>query len=150
MNNENGELSDVKTQKNPTKQLRKPVKRLNAEIRGVVTPENSPKKLGNSATAPAVESRHNISRRSSISYKNFLGKFRRSNPGRLTVEASSIWLKMSLQEKEQFRAGSTDRHKTSQGNSKSVNNPVAEEVPPLGKFIKTNFKKLQIAIKGAG
>jgi len=104
MNNENGELSDVKTQKNPTKQLRKPVKRLNAEIRGVVTPENSPKKLGNSATAPAVESRHNISRRSSISYKNFLGKFRRSNPGRLTVEASSIWLKMSLQEKEQFRA----------------------------------------------
>jgi len=36
MNNENGELSDVKTQKNPTKQLRKPVKRLNAEVRGVV------------------------------------------------------------------------------------------------------------------
>jgi len=88
MNNENGELSDVKTQKNPTKQLRKPVKRLNAEVRGVVTPENSPKKLGNSQTAPAVESRHTISRRSSMAYKNFLGKFRRSNPRRLTVEAS--------------------------------------------------------------
>ncbi|XP_037708783.1 uncharacterized protein LOC119546521 [Drosophila subpulchrella] len=131
MNNENGELSDVKTQKKPSKQLRKPVKRLDAEVRGVVTPENVPETLGNPSTAPAVKSRHTLSRRSSMAYKNFLGKFKRANPGRLTAEASSIWRKMSLQEKEQFRMDSTDRHKTSQGNTNSVDNPVAEEVPPL-------------------
>jgi len=131
MNNEKGELSDVKTQKNPTKQLRKPVKRLNAEARGVATPENSPTKLGNPSTAPAVVSRRTLSRQSSMAYKNFLGKFRRSNPGRLTAEASSIWRKMSLHEKEQFRAGSTGRHIRSQGTSTSLDNPVAEEVPPL-------------------
>ncbi|XP_050741257.1 uncharacterized protein LOC127010715 [Drosophila biarmipes] len=138
MNNKQGELSENRTEKMPTQQLRKPVKRLNGKVRGVVTPENSPKELAHPSTFPAVESHtHTLKRRRSRAFKNFLAKFKRSNPGSLTAEATSMWRKMSLQEKEQFRAGISDRHKTNQWDANAVVSQVAEEAPSLEIVIDT-------------
>ncbi|XP_017011406.2 uncharacterized protein Mst33A [Drosophila takahashii] len=79
-----------------TRGLRKPVKRLNPRDRGAVSPKLSFRRTG-----------------SSWAFKNFLRKIRKTDPGLLAVEATSLWRKMTRSQKQLFKMASADRLKKS-------------------------------------
>ncbi|KQS70531.1 uncharacterized protein Dere_GG26515 [Drosophila erecta] len=91
-----------------------PVKRLNGKLKGSVNPNGSGTRRYNlrSNTPHAVYRRPSVLRRRGRSYssfKNFINKFRRANPGSLLAEGVSIWRKMSRQEKRPFQRSSAAR-----------------------------------------
>ncbi|KAI8042306.1 uncharacterized protein LOC128261232 [Drosophila gunungcola] len=87
--------------------MRKPVKRLK---------ENPAKKRGSTRNDPAVQNKRLslVGRKTSSfwTYKNFLRRFRQANPGRMAVEAATMWRKMSLEERDEFRGNSLVKRKT--------------------------------------
>ncbi|XP_017013770.1 uncharacterized protein [Drosophila takahashii] len=106
MKNNKLDMTNSKKQEKPNNELRKPLKRLNVKVRVMVSPKNA-------STIRLAKGNHQFPRRRpNTAYNNFLREFKRCNPGALTVEGASLWRKMSLEEKREFRVATTTRLQT--------------------------------------
>jgi len=117
----------AETNMKKTTQVRKPVKRLKAKARGVVTPKKPPKLQG-ALSVP-------VRRTSSVpAYKHFFRKIMQSNPGLLSVEVASLWRKMDPSDKDFYRISSTNCIKKAQEAKTQVQKIVRSKTKKVSKL----------------